>query len=259
MVDALDAIGADSNNVSLEWNTRNFALDGYTITAADVNGTIELYAEKDGERYVGTLNEEGKWAFGDAIAAPEQLDAVPEGEWLDIEGANKPSYTFTVAEDDYRTTYRLKVIITDEAYLAQCREILAEQGVELTEEQLAAEQAIFSVAMSVHSDAWEADQVDGVAMAMLSLNAVADTLASVGAPKLSSDAQWIEGLNGNYEYITKDTYDRVTQWFNEGKITQEQLNRYWTRLLPKGSLQSTYANVLDENGFPIGGEDNSRL
>ena len=80
VVDALDAIGADSNNVSLEWNTRNFALDGYTITAADVNGAIELYAEKDGERYVGTLNEEGKWAFGDAIAAPEQLDAVPEGE-----------------------------------------------------------------------------------------------------------------------------------------------------------------------------------
>lgn len=258
VVDALDAIGADSSNVSLEWNTRNFALDGYTIAAADVNGTIELYAEKDGERYVGTLNEEGKWAFGDAIAAPEQLDAVPEGEWLDIEGANDPSYTFTVAEDDYRTTYRLKVIITDEEYLVQCQEILAEQGVELTEEQKAAEQAIYSVAMSVHSGTWEADQVDGAAMAKLNLNAVADTLASVGAPKLSSDAQWIEGLNSNYEYITKDTYDRVSQWLSEGKITQKQADRYWSRLLT-GWKQATYANVLDENGFPVGGEDNTRL
>ena len=30
--------------------------------------------------------------------------------------------------------------------------------------------------------------------------------AASGKPQLSADAQWIEGLDGNYQYITKDTY-----------------------------------------------------
>ena len=47
---------------------------------------------------------------------------------------------------------------------------------------------------------------------------------------MSADAQWIEGLNGSYQYITKDTYDRVLKWFNEGRISPQEAGRYWTYL-----------------------------
>ncbi len=83
--------------------------------------------------------------------------------------------------------------------------------------------------------------------------------SAAGNPKLSSDAQWITGLTNGYEYITKDTYDRVTGWLNAGKITQKQADRYWTRLQNGGFGKAGYTNVLDANGFPVGGEDNTRL
>lgn len=76
--------------------------------------------------------------------------------------------------------------------------------------------------------------------------------AASGKPQLSADAQWIEGLDGNYQYITKDTYDRVSEWLAKGEITETQAARYWTYLRPNGYTGSTVANVLDENGKPTG-------
>ena len=131
-VDALDAIGADSSNVSFAWKTPNYALDGYVITAENADGVVKLYAEKDDQRYVATLNAEGKFEFSEtAEAIPE---TVVENTWVDVEGATEPSYTFTVAEEDHYAQYRLKVTILDEEYLAKCIEILEGQGVELTDE-----------------------------------------------------------------------------------------------------------------------------
>ena len=132
--EALDTIGADSSNVQLAWKTPNFVLDGYGIKAAyDENGTLQVYAEKDGMEYVATLNEEGKWSFG------EEAQEVTQSQWIDIDGAAEASYTFTVDETSYETSYRCVVTITDEAYKQQCLDILAEQGVEVTEEQQAEE------------------------------------------------------------------------------------------------------------------------
>ena len=132
--EALDTIGADSSNVQLAWKTPNFVLDGYGIKAAyDESGTLLVYAEKDGMEYVATLNEEGKWSFG------EEAQEVAQSQWIDIDGATEASYTFTVDETSYETSYRCIVTITDEAYKQQCLDILAEQGIEVTEEQQAEE------------------------------------------------------------------------------------------------------------------------
>lgn len=63
VVDALDAIGADSSSVSLAWRTENFALEGYVISCAQVDDHIEIYADKDDVRYTAKLNDEDKFEF----------------------------------------------------------------------------------------------------------------------------------------------------------------------------------------------------
>lgn len=223
IVDALDKIDVDSSNVKVAWRTPNFALDGYTITASNTNGTVEIYADKNEQRYVGRQNADGKWEFGNA----EEL-VKEEASWVDIEGATDPTYTFVVAEEDYEASFRCKVSVLDEEYLSKCIDILAEQGIELTEEQKAEGQSIYSIVMRVHSDAWDAAQQDPAEVQKQNFNAMASTFSAVraGGPRLSADAQWIEGLNGSYQYITKDTYDRVLKWFNEGRISPQEAGRY---------------------------------
>lgn len=251
--DALDIAGLDNSNVSFAWQTPNYALDGYAISAADNEGVVEIYAEKDDNRYVARLNEEGKFQFADAA---ESLSAIAEAEsaaqaWTDIEGATEPSYTFTVTEADHYAKYRLKVTILDENYLAQCVEILEGQGVELTDEQKAAEQILYSIVMSVESAI--ADEEAFIPdTPRIGMKLMANLLSESSAPYLSDDGQWICGLNGNYEYITEDTYNRANQWLNEGSIGQANFDAYWTKLGKNGWKSQNYANVLDENGFPTG-------
>lgn len=251
VVAALDEIGADSSNVSLAWRTSNYALDGYVISAANVDGSIEVYADKDDARFVAHLNDEGKWAFGGAETHEEK-----KSTWQDIEDAIDADYTFTVQESDYATIYRCAVTVLDEEYLAKCIEILKEQDVELSEEELATPQTLYSIVMQIHSDEWDALQVDGEA-------AKAETFSSMlfamragvtSKPYLSADAQWIEGLDNSYEYITKDTYDRITDWVKNDEITADQADLYWTRLNSGGFGRAYYANVLDSEGRPAGGE-----
>lgn len=239
-VAALDEIGADSSDVSVAWRTPNFALEGYTISAAETEGGIEIYADKDDERHVARLNENNEWAFGAAEEKPATT-----GVWLNIEGANGPEYTFTVTERDYDASFRCEVTVLDEAYLEQCAAILAEQGVELTEEQRTAEQKLYSVVMSVESGEKEAlpeDETMTFSAARSMLRAAAS-----GKPHLSADAQWIEGLDGSYQYITKDTYDRVMQWYYEKEISWTEVNRYWTSIGPKG-----WNEYYTANGNPTG-------
>ena len=243
VVEALDAIGEDSSNVSIEWNTENYVLNGYTISAARVGDHVEVYAEKDGERHVGTLNSEGKWSFGDA------QEATLNADWQDIEGATSNTYTFTVGYDDFSFLYRCVVTVLDEEYKEACKAILEGQGVILTEEQLAAEQKLYSLSYTVKNSQITEE-------ARIATFATNDSVA-VGNPKLSDDVQWITGLTGSYEYITKDTYDRITAWLNEAtgaerKRRQELADLCWTYLHPKGSSAGYLANIFDENGLPTG-------
>ena len=241
-VKALQDIGADVTDVSFAWKTPNYALDGYTIRANEENGIITLTAEKDGSVYTATRNSSNQFEFGaDATAAQENT-------WLDIEGANAPSFSFTVKEEDLYAQYRLKVTITDEAYLAQCEELLAEQDAELTEEQKAQPQELYSVVMGVQPE--PADEPDGVS------SPDAPALFAAGEPYLSSDGQWICGLNGNYEYITEDTYNRVKAWADKSnnEIDKKQFEACWSHLGKNGFNDWFNAPTFDQNGLPNGGK-----
>lgn len=246
-VEALDEIGADSSSVSFAWRTPNYVLDGYKITAENVGDTVKLYAEKDGQRYTAVLNAEGKFEFSET----EETAPQSENTWIDVEGATEPSYTFTVAEEDYYAQYRLKVTILDEEYLSQCIDILEEQGAELTEEQKAERQSLYSVVIQIESSE-KKEEASSPVQTENGLETMVSLFAVNTQPHLSEDGQWICGLNGNYQYITEDTYNRANQWYKEKKISWAQFNYYWTYLNPMGWKGNERANVLDENGFPTG-------
>lgn len=240
IVDALDEIGEDSTAVSLAWRTKNYALEGYAIRAANVDGQVQIYADKGDTRYTATLNSENKWEF-------DATEGSAAYSWQDIEGATDSRFSFEVTAADYRSSYRCAVTVTDADYLAQCAEQLTDNGTELTNEQLAADQVLYSLVMTVESPETAAPETaDDADIALYAATGSSTT------PHLSADAQWVEGLNNNFEYITKDTYDRISQWLAEGKIDDDQANRYWTYLfVNKGNLFAR-ANVLDANGFPTG-------
>lgn len=240
VVDALDEIGEDSTAVSLAWRTENYALEGYAISAANVDGQVQIYADKDSTRYTATLNSENKWEF-------DTIEGSATYSWQDIEGATDSHFSFEVTNADYRSSYRCAVTVTDADYLAQCAQQLADNGTELTDEQLAADQVLYSLVMTIESP--ETATPETAAVEDIALYAVT---GSSTTPHLSADAQWVEGLNNNFQYITKDTYDRAYQWYKSGKISWTQFNRYWTSLAAKGWDDYQTANVLDSNGFPTG-------
>ena len=251
VVDALDEIGADSSDVQIAYHTPNFVLDGYTITAANAeDGTVEVYASNGESTYTAHLNDDGKWEFSDEAAASQDTD------WLNIDGATEPSYTFEVAEDDLTASYRCLITVTDEAYKEANFKALEELGNELTDEDKAGDIILSTVQFKVVStDIATAETANGdnapATFAMLARSFA--PRAGGNGPALSSDNQWITGLNGNYEYITKNMYDQVTEWFNAGKFDKATADRYWTQIggAWSGSKVGT-ANVLDDNGFPTG-------
>lgn len=251
--EALEAIGEDTSNLSFAWRTPNYVLEGYTITAENSDGVVKIIAGNGEQQFTATLNEEGKYAFAETaeeVAEPEINDG-----WVDIEGATEPSLSFEVAEQDHNAYYRLKATILDDEYLKQLYTTVSEDGEETepTQEQLDEGRDLYSVVMKVKSNESEQitfepnDTTDGVQLMMSMLSSNANT-----QPYLSDDGQWICGLNGSYQYITKDTYDRAYQWYKEGKINWTQFNRYWTTLGSKGWRGTSIANVLDDNGFPTG-------
>ena len=157
-------------------------------------------------------------------------------------------------EDDLSANYRCRIVVTDEAYREENFKALEDLGNELTDEDKAGDIILQTVQFSVSlpedensSDVATQNMPDTVVM-------LADTFSSRSADSIaiSSDNQWITGLNGNYEYITKNMYDQVTEWFNAGKIDKATADRYWTQI--GGSFNTSHftANVLDDNKFPTG-------
>ena len=222
IVDALDDIGADSSDVQVAWHTPNFVLDGYSISAGMTeDGTTEIYASNEENTYTARVNDEGKWEFSDESTANLKT------EWQDIEGATESTYTFEVTEDDLSANYRCRIVVTDEAYREENFKALEDLGNELTDEDKAGDIILQTVQFSVSlpedensSDVATQNMPDTVVM-------LADTFSSRSADSIaiSSDNQWITGLNGNYEYITKNMYDQVTEWFNAGKIDKATADR----------------------------------
>lgn len=247
--DALSAIGEDIPDLTFAWHTPNYALDGYAISAERVDDVVYIYADKDDKRFVASPNADGAYEFASA-STEYSVEDVTTDVWVDVEGATGNSYTFTVTGDDLYADYRLVITIQDEEYLANVRAVLEGEGVTLSEEQLAADQILYSPTIHVSGET----VVDGVAPedTQSGLNFMASMFSAVSTPKLSADGRWIEGLNSSYEYITKDTYDRVTAWYKNKEISPDQYKLYWTKLGKKGSGSYNEANVLDENGRPTG-------
>lgn len=245
---ALDDIGEDSSNVQVAWHTPNYYVEGYTITAGVAeDGTIEVYASNAESTYTARLNDEGKWEF-----STEATDSVLT-EWRDIEGATEANYTFTVTYDDYTASYRCLVTVTDEAYREANFAAIEALGTELTEEDKAGDIVLSTVQFRVAAPDVSDEPVEEAVMPQ-SFRMLASSFAmrSVGGPSLSSNNQWITGLNGNYEYLTKNMYDHVTGLLQSGAIDKATADRYWTRI--GGSWATTFtANVLDNDGNPTGG------
>lgn len=249
VVDALDEIGADSSDVQIAYHTPNFVLDGYTITAANTkDGTVEVYASNGESSYTAHLNDDGKWEFGDEAAASQDTD------WQDIEGATESTYTFEVTEDDLSANYRCRIVVTDEAYREEDFKALEDLGNELTDEDKAGDIILQTVQFSVSLPEDENSSDVAVRRMPATVAMLADTFSAraTGGVAISSDNQWITGLDSNYEYITKNMYDQVTKWFNAGKIDKATADRYWTQI--GGSFNTCHftANVLDDNSFPPG-------
>ena len=248
ITEALREIGEDTSNLSIAWHTPNFALQGYSISAVRESGEPKIYASKDGNLYTASLGADGKWTFTDEAA--EAMET-----WVDIENATEAIYQLTVGKNDYSACFRCVITITDEEYKTLCRNIFEKQGIILAEDQLQAEQILYSSSYRVFPlDEQETQKSENVTI----YSSINSQKAIAGNPALSDDAQWITGLNSSYEYITKDTYDRVTEWLHEGKITQVQADRYWTGLLASGFGGKRQANVLDSSGFPVGDDSTYR-
>lgn len=243
VADALDAIGEDCSNVQIVNGTENFALEGYALSAAKTEEGVRVFADLEDSHYTAIQNGEGKWQFSQGT-----VDAADV--WLDIDGAAQAVYSYEVTESDAWTLYRCRITITDEAYLAESLARLEEQGVELSENALDAEQVLVSSTFRILPDGWEKCESDetengeiGLFSTFASLFSAPSGSSGIG---ISSDTQWITGITGDYEYLSKETYDRI-----HGQVTAEQESRYWTKI--GGDFSKTYtANVLDQNGMPTG-------
>lgn len=233
--------------MQLAWHTPNFVLDGYAITAGKTDdGTTEVYATNEENTYTARLNEDGKWEFSDESTVALTTD------WQSIDGATDASYTFEVTNEDLSASYRCLITVVDEAYREENFKALEDLGTELTDEDKKGDIILSTVQFKVISDEATEETVDEDNMPA-TYASLADSFAvySADGPALSSDNQWITGLNGNYEYITKNMYDQVTEWFNAGKFDKATADRYWTQLGGSWARNFT-ANELDDNGYPTG-------
>ena len=206
VADALDAIGEDCSDVQIVNGTENFALEGYALSAAKTEEGVRVFADLEDSHYTAILNGEGKWQFSQGT-----VDAADV--WQDIDGAAQAVYSHEVTESDAWTLYRCRITITDEAYLAESLARLEEQGVELSENALDAEQVLVSSTFRILPDGWEKCESDetengeiGLFSTFASLFSAPSGSSGIG---ISSDTQWITGITGDYEYLSKETYDRI--------------------------------------------------
>lgn len=275
---AMEAIGADTSNVNIEFGTRNYALEGFTITAAMVDGNVVISADKDNEHATGTLNENNEFAFAEStnndiavqpaeVQTEEEVDpdSLEANGWEAIEGATSDTYTHTVDEYDAYTTYRCVITIADDDYIAAAKQALVALGADeskLTDDAL---DNTFMSEITIHIPSMDASEddiyndlsVEDKLKQRLALSGIATYAAGVQLDS-QSNPQWVTGLSAGMEYLTADMYAKIYGqdgkggWLAEGKITPQQADMYWSYLYSGGFKGYLSANVLDSEGFPTG-------
>ena len=276
VADAMAAIGADASNINIEFNTRNYALEGFEITAANVDGNIVISADKDNEHATATLNENNEFVFtesttsdaavqsAEAEQSEENQDTLTANGWEAIEGATSDTYTHTIDEYDAYTTYRCVITIDDDNYIAAAKEELIANGADeskLTDDALdntiTTEITVSIPSMEKSEDEMYNDlSVEDKLKQRLALSGIATYAAGVQLDS-QTNPQWVTGLSAGMEYLTADMYAKIYGqdgkggWLAEGKITPQQADMYWSYIANRNSGYIG-ANELDSDGFPTG-------
>ena len=277
VADAMAAIGADANNINIEFNTRNYALEGFEITAANVDGNIVISADKDNEHATATLNENNEFVFtesttsdvavqsAEAEQSEDSQDTLTANGWEAIEGATSDTYTHTIDEYDAYTTYRCVITIDDDNYIAAAKEELIANGADenkLTDDTLdntiTTEITVSIPSMEENSENLYNDlSVEDKLKQRLALSGIATYAAGVQLDS-QTNPQWVTGLSSGMEYLTADMYaklygqDGKGGWLAEGKVTPQQADMYWSYISGRGFTATYTANVVDSDGFPTG-------
>lgn len=276
VADAMAAIGADASNINIEFNTRNYALEGFEITAANVDGNIVISADKGNEHASATLNENNEFVFTESTTSDvavqsaeteqseESQDTLTANGWEAIEGAISDTYTHTVDEYDAYTTYRCVVSIDDDNYIAAAKEELIANGADeskLTDDTLdntiTTEITVSIPSMEKSEDEMYNDlSVEDKLKQRLALSGIATYAAGVQLDS-QTNPQWVTGLSAGMEYLTADMYAKIYGqdgkggWLANGEITGQQADRMWTYVANNFNV-SPNANVLDSDGKPTG-------
>lgn len=277
VADAMAAIGADASNINIEFNTRNYALEGFEITAANVDGNIVISADKGNEHASATLNENNEFVFTESTTnnvavqsaeteqSEESQDTLTANGWEAIEGATSDTYTHTVDEYDAYTTYRCVITIDDDNYIAAAKEELIANGADeskLTDDTLdntiTTEITVSIPSMEKSEDEVYNDlSVEDKLKQRLANSGIATYAAGVQLDS-QTNPQWVTGLSAGMEYLTADMYAKIYGqdgkggWLANGEITGQQADRMWSYI--GGNFNVTpNANELDSEGKPTGG------
>lgn len=276
VADAMTAIGADASNINIEFNTRNYALEGFEITAANVDGNIVISADKDNEHASATLNENNEFVFTESTTSDaavqsaeaeqtvENQDTLTTNGWEAIEGATSDAYTHTVDEYDAYTTYRCVITIDDDSYIAAAKEELIANGADeskLTDDTLdntiTTEITIYIPSIEENTnDPYDDLPVEDKLKARLALSGIATYAAGVQLDS-QTNPQWVTGLSAGMEYLTADMYAKIYGqdgkggWLANGEITGQQADMMWTYIANDFNYGRT-GNVLDAEGKPTG-------
>lgn len=276
VADAMAAIGADASNINIEFNTRNYALEGFEITAANVDGNIVISADKDNEHASATLNENNEFVFTESTTSDaavqsaeaeqtvENQDTLTTNGWEAIEGATSDAYTHTVDEYDAYTTYRCVITIDDDSYIAAAKEELIANGADeskLTDDTLGntitTEITIYIPSIEENTnDPYDDLTVEDKLKARLALSGIATYAAGVQLDS-QTNPQWVTGLSAGMEYLTADMYAKIYGqdgkggWLANGEITGQQADMMWTYIANDFNYGRT-GNVLDAEGKPTG-------
>lgn len=282
VADAMAAIGADASNINIEFNTRNYALEGFEITAANVDGNIVISADKGNEHASATLNENNEFVFTESTTNnvavqsaeteqnEESQDTLTANGWEAIEGATSDTYTHTIDEYDAYTTYRCVITIDDDNYIAAAKEELIANGADeskLTDDTLdntiTTEITVNIPSMEeAEGDPYDDLSVEDKLKQRLALSGIATYAAGVQLDS-QTNPQWVTGLSAGMEYLTADMYaklygqDGKGGWLAEGKVTPQQADMYWSGISSNGFSSNGFhsyftANELNSDGLPTG-------